>query len=975
MFSPSFFFFSNRFEGYWWSPSSDKLLVVYNDESGLASYDIPHLGKSSPTSKETHSFPFTGGENPKVDLYIIEFDYEEINEESNENFNKYFKSNKKRTTYLDISSCLDSNFYNINYNKENNEEVEEKIENNSTKINSINQNFHRKYEYYLSSVEWKSSDGIFLHIQNRELTHYKFIYYDLILDQPFVVIQEFSNKYINKKNLTYFLPSNFSYKYLHHTTNNPDHLPEEDDEIIEDQQGIQEVGVDEHINESVDGDLDERIEKINDEIKVNEGDPEEECENGNKQEIGKEKKYENGFYFLWSSQYGDNINFKNLYSLNHATSSTSGAFSFSSVIDHGLPYDENGGYNQIYFFYYCLKNRKCYLIKKIGLSGVTSIDSYEPNSETIFYKINNNGIHLSLYTSLYSNEYIDQFNFNHFYEQNFIQDMNEENKKFNSISTFSFQYISNFDEILLKNEEDILKNIDKDINKTYILSNNYYYNNIKELIKQKKSFNNGSTNELVYNFSLNLFFHIKSSPLKPLQFLLYSISDLVENLLLNTNDNLFINKKINNINKNKNNKILQNLLVIKKKYNKQNFLYNNFFLLFYENNFYEKHNIKNINNNIDNNFFYYDYENYSDNNSDLEDFYSNSYSFSTQDNSETELSSGFDYTINSKSLSKKKNGLPIIYSTKIKKIIILNGVFNNHMAKDIINGLSLPKYFMIPSLDNRVRLNLLLYLPKEINIGTYLEQFLDEKKEKKINSSSLPTYSLVLYTYGGPTTSLINYDWPATCNLFHQYLITRKDSSPSSESAINNPDNNFYILSILDNRGSVDKGFYFESYVKDKLHHYEVIDQLSGIIFLLLKLKIIHPNSFLNSINNQNDLIKSLLNNYMYNPQVSDDNNDNQIDTLITALKRIKENNPNILAPLTSSSTSSKGSICVYGHSYGGSQALQLLFNCYPLISHCISISPVIDWLYYDTYYTGKIFFLFFLFFIFTSLFLIFPSL
>jgi dipeptidyl-peptidase-4 len=76
-------------------------------------------------------------------------------------------------------------------------------------------------------------------------------------------------------------------------------------------------------------------------------------------------------------------------------------------------------------------------------------------------------------------------------------------------------------------------------------------------------------------------------------------------------------------------------------------------------------------------------------------------------------------------------------------------------------------------------------------------------------------YPVLVYVYGGPHAQMVTNSWLAGANLWMHWLA-----------------NQGYIVFTLDNRGSGERGFAFESQIHRQLGTVEMEDQLSGIDFL-----------------------------------------------------------------------------------------------------------------------------------------------
>ncbi len=86
---------------------------------------------------------------------------------------------------------------------------------------------------------------------------------------------------------------------------------------------------------------------------------------------------------------------------------------------------------------------------------------------------------------------------------------------------------------------------------------------------------------------------------------------------------------------------------------------------------------------------------------------------------------------------------------------------------------------------------------------------------KPIDFDSTKKYPVFLYVYGGPHAQLITDSWLGGANIFMQ-LMAQKG----------------YVVFTLDNRGTPNRGFEFESVIHRKLGKYELEDQLTGVEYL-----------------------------------------------------------------------------------------------------------------------------------------------
>lgn len=86
---------------------------------------------------------------------------------------------------------------------------------------------------------------------------------------------------------------------------------------------------------------------------------------------------------------------------------------------------------------------------------------------------------------------------------------------------------------------------------------------------------------------------------------------------------------------------------------------------------------------------------------------------------------------------------------------------------------------------------------------------------KPVNFDASKKYPVIIYVYGGPHAQLVTGDWLNGANLFMHYLAQ-----------------NGYAVFTLDNHGSANRGFEFESIVHRRLGEQEMADQLTGVNYL-----------------------------------------------------------------------------------------------------------------------------------------------
>lgn len=105
------------------------------------------------------------------------------------------------------------------------------------------------------------------------------------------------------------------------------------------------------------------------------------------------------------------------------------------------------------------------------------------------------------------------------------------------------------------------------------------------------------------------------------------------------------------------------------------------------------------------------------------------------------------------------------------------------------------KLFSIPSSDKSVNLNCRMVLPA--------------------NFDSTRKYPVVVYVYGGPHAQMVTNSWLGGGDMWFYFMAQQG-----------------YIVFTLDNRGSMNRGFDFESIIHRNLGKYEMEDQIAGVNYL-----------------------------------------------------------------------------------------------------------------------------------------------
>lgn len=145
---------------------------------------------------------------------------------------------------------------------------------------------------------------------------------------------------------------------------------------------------------------------------------------------------------------------------------------------------------------------------------------------------------------------------------------------------------------------------------------------------------------------------------------------------------------------------------------------------------------------------------------------------------------------------------------------------------DNYSSLNVPRVVNVADTKGKVIKNLVTaknglkdYNLGEISLGTIKSA--DEKTDlhyrmvKPANFDPNKKYPVVVYVYGGPHAQLVTNKWLGGCRLWEQYMAQ-----------------NGYLLYILDNRGSANRGKEFETVIHRQCGQPEMADQMKGVEFL-----------------------------------------------------------------------------------------------------------------------------------------------
>jgi dipeptidyl-peptidase-4 len=177
-----------------------------------------------------------------------------------------------------------------------------------------------------------------------------------------------------------------------------------------------------------------------------------------------------------------------------------------------------------------------------------------------------------------------------------------------------------------------------------------------------------------------------------------------------------------------------------------------------------------------------------------------------------------------------KINIETLERTKLTRVL---GTHNVKLSKDFkyfideYSNVNTPKATVVVNAENGSHVMMLdkaknpfsAYDFPKMNIGTIKTK--DKNTELKCriilppNFDPTKKYPAIVYVYGGPHAQLIRNQWLGGARLW-QYYMAQKG----------------YVMFTLDNRGSANRGFEFESAVHKKLGQLEMEDQLQGVKYL-----------------------------------------------------------------------------------------------------------------------------------------------
>ena len=183
------------------------------------------------------------------------------------------------------------------------------------------------------------------------------------------------------------------------------------------------------------------------------------------------------------------------------------------------------------------------------------------------------------------------------------------------------------------------------------------------------------------------------------------------------------------------------------------------------------------------------------------------------------------------------------FNVKKKKSTLLTAIEGTHRVKISENG----KYYCDTYSNGTTPNKSIIYNSKRIPVKT-INNSVDKLKDHKIGKTeigkllasdnsdlyyrlikphdfdSTKQYPVMIYVYGGPHAQLVTNSWMYGASLWMHWMA-----------------NQGYIVFTMDNRGSANRGFSFESQIHRNLGTLEIEDQMKGVNFLK-SLKYVDPN-------------------------------------------------------------------------------------------------------------------------------------
>lgn len=171
-------------------------------------------------------------------------------------------------------------------------------------------------------------------------------------------------------------------------------------------------------------------------------------------------------------------------------------------------------------------------------------------------------------------------------------------------------------------------------------------------------------------------------------------------------------------------------------------------------------------------------------------------------------------------------------SGKYSKITAQNGTHNTQLSTngnyliDNYSNLTTPNIVAITDINKKKATSILIaenpltdysigtteFVTLKANDGTDLYT----RVIKPANFDATKKYPVLIYVYGGPHAQMVTNSWLGGANLWMDVFAANEN----------------YIVFTLDNRGSANRGFAFESIIHRNLGNVEMEDQLTGVDYL-----------------------------------------------------------------------------------------------------------------------------------------------
>lgn len=167
----------DRYEGFWWSPSSKYIAYTETNDSEVPNFRIHHQGIDDPVHYEVIRYPFAGQKNPVVKLAVV--DLSEVDSSGN-------------GTAADAKSV----WMNVVVD--------------DTKIDPN--------DYYLGRIGWWPDDTVMAQVQNRTQTLLQILRIDPTTGESSILFEETSKHWINLHDMLHCFPLGWSPKALASST-------------------------------------------------------------------------------------------------------------------------------------------------------------------------------------------------------------------------------------------------------------------------------------------------------------------------------------------------------------------------------------------------------------------------------------------------------------------------------------------------------------------------------------------------------------------------------------------------------------------------------------------------------------------------------------------------------------------------------------------------------------------------------------